>query len=179
MASVRCLNSQSVLKHITHTEPHAKELNIPVQIRQTPHQRPIQGLHPTVRNPPPQPLLDHPRQPLSHSRRPSRLPLPIFPVFNSPCHLSLLISYEETDMAPATMAAPAVPAVWKPHHNPWAVALTVTLAPFMEVLDTSIANVALPHMAGTLGASQEESTCVLTRHLLSPPIVLPISASLS
>ena len=41
------------------------------------------------------------------------------------------------------------PAVWKPSHNPWAVALTVTLATFMEVLDTSIANVALPHMAGT------------------------------
>ena len=59
-------------------------------------------------------------------------------------------------MATATMAAPAAPAVWKPHHNPWAVALTVTLATFMEVLDTSIANVALPHMAGTLGASQEE-----------------------
>ena len=42
---------------------------------------------------------------------------------------------------------------WKPSHNPWAVALTVTLATFMEVLDTSIANVALPHMAGSLGAS--------------------------
>ena len=37
---------------------------------------------------------------------------------------------------------------WKPRHNPWLVAITVTLATFMEVLDTSIANVALPHMAG-------------------------------
>ena len=46
---------------------------------------------------------------------------------------------------------------WSPSHNPWLVAFTVTLATFMEVLDTSIANVALPHMAGTLGASQEES----------------------
>ena len=64
---------------------------------------------------------------------------------------------------------------WKPSHNPWAVALTVTLATFMEVLDTSIANVALPHMAGSLGASQEESTWVLTSYLVSSAIILPIS----
>jgi MFS transporter, DHA2 family, multidrug resistance protein len=82
-------------------------------------------------------------------------------------------------MATATMAAPAIPAVWKPHHNPWAVALTVTLATFMEVLDTSIANVALPHIAGTLGASQEEATWVLTSYLVSSAIVLPISGWLS
>jgi DHA2 family multidrug resistance protein len=82
-------------------------------------------------------------------------------------------------MATATMAAPAIPAVWKPHHNPWAVALTVTLATFMEVLDTSIANVALPHMAGSLGASQEEATWVLTSYLVSSAIVLPISGWLS
>jgi MFS transporter, DHA2 family, multidrug resistance protein len=68
---------------------------------------------------------------------------------------------------------------WKPSHNPWAVALTVTLATFMEVLDTSIANVALPHMAGTLGASQEEATWVLTSYLVSSAIVLPISGWLS
>ncbi len=43
---------------------------------------------------------------------------------------------------------------WKPKHNPWAIALTVTLATFMEVLDTSIANVAIPHIAGGLGASR-------------------------
>ena len=54
-------------------------------------------------------------------------------------------------------------------------ALTVTLATFMEVLDTSIANVALPHMAGTLGASTEEATWVLTSYLVSSAIVLPIS----
>ena len=82
-------------------------------------------------------------------------------------------------MATATMAAPAIPAVWKPHHNPWAVALTVTLATFMEVLDTSIANVALPHIAGTLGASSEEATWVLTSYLVSSAIVLPISGWLS
>ena len=64
---------------------------------------------------------------------------------------------------------------WKPSHNPWLVALTVTLATFMEVLDTSIANVALPHMAGSLGASQEEATWVLTSYLVSSAVILPIS----
>src|ERR1700727_2078871 len=74
---------------------------------------------------------------------------------------------------------PAAPAAWKPHHNPWAIALTVTLATFMEVLDTSIANVALPHIAGTLGASSEEATWVLTSYLVSSAVVLPISGWLS
>ncbi len=68
---------------------------------------------------------------------------------------------------------------WTPHHNPWLVAITVTLATFMEVLDTSIANVALPHMAGSLGASQEEATWVLTSYLVSSAIILPISGWLS
>jgi DHA2 family multidrug resistance protein len=68
---------------------------------------------------------------------------------------------------------------WKPSHNPWAVAITVTLATFMEVLDTSIANVALPHMAGSLGASQEEATWVLTSYLVSSAIILPISGWLA
>src|SRR5471030_3429433 len=67
----------------------------------------------------------------------------------------------------------------RPLINPWIVAITVTLATFMEVLDTSIANVALPHMAGTLGASQEEATWVLTSYLVSSAIVLPISGWLS
>src|SRR5881227_1882501 len=68
---------------------------------------------------------------------------------------------------------------WRPTHNRWAVALVVTLATFMEVLDTSIANVALPHMAGSLGASQDEATWVLTSYLVSSAIVLPISGWLS
>src|SRR6202011_2516304 len=68
---------------------------------------------------------------------------------------------------------------WKPSHNPWAIALTVTLATFMEVLDTSIANVALPHIAGGLSASVDESTWVLTSYLVSNAIVLPMSAWLS
>jgi MFS transporter, DHA2 family, multidrug resistance protein len=68
---------------------------------------------------------------------------------------------------------------WKPSHNPWVVALTVTLATFMEVLDSSIANVSLPHIAGSLGASYDEATWVLTSYLVSSAIVLPISGWLS
>ena len=67
---------------------------------------------------------------------------------------------------------------WKPKHNRWAIALTVTLATFMEVLDTSIANVALPHIAGGLGASQDEATWVLTSYLVSNAVILPASAYL-
>ena len=63
-----------------------------------------------------------------------------------------------------------------PGHNPWAIALTVTLATFMEVMDTSIANVALPHIAGGLSAGQDESTWVLTSYLVSNAVVLPMSA---
>jgi DHA2 family multidrug resistance protein len=64
---------------------------------------------------------------------------------------------------------------WKPKANPWLIAVVVSLAAFMEVLDTSIANVALPHIAGNLGASQDQSTWVLTSYLVSNAIVLPIS----
>src|SRR6201987_6140498 len=65
--------------------------------------------------------------------------------------------------------------VWKPKYNPWLIAVVVALAAFMEVLDTSIANVALPYMAGSLGASNDQSTWVLTSYLVSNAIVLPIS----
>src|ERR1700734_1236413 len=65
--------------------------------------------------------------------------------------------------------------VWRPKGNPWIIAVAVSLAAFMEVLDTSIANVALPHIAGNLGASNEESTWVLTSYLVSNAIVLPTS----
>ena len=64
---------------------------------------------------------------------------------------------------------------WKPSHNPWIVAMTVTLATFMEVLDSSIANVSLPHIAGSLGATYEEATWMLTSYLVSSAIVLPVS----
>ncbi|MGC9291856.1 MAG: DHA2 family efflux MFS transporter permease subunit [Acidobacteriaceae bacterium] len=70
-------------------------------------------------------------------------------------------------------------AIWRPSHNPWAIAMTVTLATFMEVLDTSIATVALPHIAGGLGASQDEATWVLTSYLVSNAIILPASAYLT
>src|SRR6202035_3336877 len=65
--------------------------------------------------------------------------------------------------------------VWKPKYNPWLIAVVVALAAFMEVLDTSIANVALPYMAGNLGASNDQSTWVLTSYLVSHAIILPIS----
>jgi MFS transporter, DHA2 family, multidrug resistance protein len=78
------------------------------------------------------------------------------------------------------MSATSIEAgAWKPKHNPWAIALTVTLATFMEVLDTSIANVALPHIAGGLGASQDEATWVLTSYLVSNAVILPMSAYLT
>ncbi|MGA7289536.1 MAG: DHA2 family efflux MFS transporter permease subunit, partial [Terriglobales bacterium] len=70
-------------------------------------------------------------------------------------------------------------AAWRPAINPWIIALTVTLATFMEVLDTSIANVALPHIAGGLSAGQDESTWILTSYLVSNAIVLPLSGWLS
>jgi MFS transporter, DHA2 family, multidrug resistance protein len=68
---------------------------------------------------------------------------------------------------------------WHPRYNPWLIAITVTLATFMEVLDTSIANIALPHIAGSFGASANESTWVLTSYLVSNGIVLPVSAWLA
>jgi DHA2 family multidrug resistance protein len=65
---------------------------------------------------------------------------------------------------------------WKPKSNPWLIAATVALAAFMEVLDTSIANVALPHIAGDLGASTSQGTWVLTSYLVSNAIILPVGA---
>ena len=74
---------------------------------------------------------------------------------------------------------PASVAAWKPKRNPWVIAITVTLATFMEVLDTSIANVALPHIAGGLGASEDEATWVLTSYLVANAVILPASAYLT
>jgi DHA2 family multidrug resistance protein len=69
--------------------------------------------------------------------------------------------------------------VWRPKYNPWLIAVVVAMAAFMEVLDTSIANVALPYIAGNLGASNDQSTWVLTSYLVSNAIVLPISGWLA
>lgn len=68
---------------------------------------------------------------------------------------------------------------WKPKSNPWVVALVVTLGAFMEVLDTTIVNVALPHIAGSLSVSNDESTWALTTYLVSNGIVLTISGALA
>src|ERR1700723_4760651 len=83
----------------------------------------------------------------------------------------------DQDDAPSVAAAASSdsPSGWKPKANPWLIAFVVSLAAFMEVLDTSIANVALPHIAGNLGASSDESTWVLTSYLVSNAIVLPIT----
>jgi DHA2 family multidrug resistance protein len=70
--------------------------------------------------------------------------------------------------------SPLQSVAWKPRVNPWLIAMTVALAAFMEVLDTSIANVALPHIAGSLGASTDEGTWVLTSYLVANAIVLPL-----
>jgi len=70
----------------------------------------------------------------------------------------------------------ATPAsVWHPRHNPWLITVSVMMAVFMEVLDTSIANIALPHIAGNLSATTDEATWVLTSYLVSNAIILPMT----
>jgi DHA2 family multidrug resistance protein len=79
--------------------------------------------------------------------------------------------------APANVAAAQVAS--QPRHNPWLIGVVVAMAAFMEVLDTSIANVALPYMAGDLAASIDQSTWILTSYLVSNAIVLPITGWLA
>src|SRR5277367_6257596 len=76
-----------------------------------------------------------------------------------------------------TASNPAVE--WRPRANPWLIALAVMLATFMVILDTSIAVVSLPYIAGNLGATQDESTWVLTSYLVANAIILPASSWLS
>src|SRR5579883_1931318 len=78
---------------------------------------------------------------------------------------------------PSAAGIPESPSreAWKPAVNPWLIAAAVMSATFMEVLDTSVANVALPHIAGNLSASTDESTWVLTSYLVSNAIILPLS----
>jgi len=78
-----------------------------------------------------------------------------------------------------TLMPGVMPAALRPAINPWIIAITVTLATFMELLDTSIANVSLPHIAGGLSTGQDESTWVLSSYLVANAIVLPLSAWLS
>src|SRR5438045_6938546 len=81
-------------------------------------------------------------------------------------------------MSTAALTADGTPLA-RPAVNPWIIAIAVTLATFMEVLDTSIANVSLPHIAGSLSAGTDESTWVLTSYLVSNAIVLPLSGWIS
>src|SRR6516162_8887301 len=76
---------------------------------------------------------------------------------------------------PPAPTAPTMPATWRPKFNPWLIGVVVAGAAFMEVLDTSIANVALPYIGGNLGASTDQSTWILTSYLVSNAVVLPIS----
>jgi DHA2 family multidrug resistance protein len=79
------------------------------------------------------------------------------------------------------MAAPAAPptASWQPTASPWVIAASVMLATFMEVLDTSVANVSLPHIAGSLAAGTDESLWVLTSYLVANAIILPAAGWLA
>jgi DHA2 family multidrug resistance protein len=76
---------------------------------------------------------------------------------------------------PAPPLTAADQSTWHPAHNPWLVAIVVTLAAFMEILDTTIVNVALPHIAGSLSSSNDEATWTLTSYLVANGIVLTIS----
>lgn len=76
----------------------------------------------------------------------------------------------------ANNAFPAPEPEWRPRHSPWIIAFSVMLSTFMEVLDTSVANVSLPHIAGNLSASSHEATWVLTSYLVSNAIILPATA---
>jgi DHA2 family multidrug resistance protein len=79
-------------------------------------------------------------------------------------------SAASADQLPRSAAGP---------NNPWLVAIVVSIATFMEVLDPTIANVALRHIAGALGAGQDESTYIITSYLVSNAIILPISGWLA
>jgi DHA2 family multidrug resistance protein len=68
---------------------------------------------------------------------------------------------------------------WRPRHNPWLIAVVVTLAAFMEVLDTTIVNVSLPHIAGSLSSSYDNATWALTSYLIANGVVLTVSGWLA
>ncbi|MEO8713773.1 MAG: DHA2 family efflux MFS transporter permease subunit [Acetobacteraceae bacterium] len=73
------------------------------------------------------------------------------------------------------MSYSAGDAAWRPRHGPWLIAFVVTLAPFMEVLDTTIVNVSLPNIAGSMSASYDDATWTLTSYLVANGIVLPVA----
>src|SRR5215470_8396889 len=94
------------------------------------------------------------------------------------CRIATVVAENRSMATIAVSAGPYLP-VKERAINPWVIAVTVTLATFMELLDTAIANVALPHIAGGLAVSYDESTWVLTSYLVSNAVVLPLSAWLS
>ena len=82
-------------------------------------------------------------------------------------------------MSATATSLPAPQALTRPAVNPWLIGVTVSMAAFLEVLDTSVANVALPYIAGDLGANYDDSTWVLTSYLAANAIVLPVSGWLA
>ena len=82
-------------------------------------------------------------------------------------------------MSSAAATFPLEQVVWRPKVNPWLIGATVSIAAFVVVLDTSVANVALPYIAGGLGASYDDSTWVLTSYLAANAIILPMSGWLA
>jgi DHA2 family multidrug resistance protein len=103
--------------------------------------------------------------------------VPVKIIFDDPVDLS------QFNLAPGhvgrTQGEGPMSEPWRPRVNPWWIAAAVMLATFMEVLDTSIASVALPYIGGNLGATLSEATWVLTSYLVSNAIVLPASGWLS
>src|SRR5260370_19416269 len=76
-----------------------------------------------------------------------------------------------------TMEAPASPI--SRHINPWIIAIAVMLSTFMEVLDTTVVNVSLPHIAGSMSATVDEATWELTSYLVANAVILPITGWLA
>jgi MFS transporter, DHA2 family, multidrug resistance protein len=92
------------------------------------------------------------------------------------CNVIHMAAEEGGRAGPNPSPGGAGPIDWVPRFNPWLIAVSVMLATFMEVLDTAVANVSLPHIAGSLSATPEEATWVLTSYLISNAIVLPMTA---
>lgn len=93
--------------------------------------------------------------------------------------MSSATTLNDSSLIPETEESAPAQKIWTPSFNPWLIAASVMLATFMEVLDTSVANVALPHISGNLSASTEEATWVLTSYLIANAIILPATGWLT
>ena len=82
-------------------------------------------------------------------------------------------------MSSEALTFPLEQVVWRPKVNPWAIGATVSIAAFIEVLDTTVSNVALPYIAGGLGVSMDESTWVVTTYLVANAVSLTASPFLA